>query len=114
MNLRPVKCHFCKGQMYYNDEPQYEEEVRIDVGNKTDCCFTTETLYAHIRCLGGFLPKEVFAKFSKVLKRKRQPDLRYSYETCGGCGKMRVTGGAKDLKFTLKQLDGFCKCGDKK
>jgi len=69
---RPVKCHFCKGKMYYSNEPRHEPEVRIDVLSREDGTTLWEKLYAHNRCLKDFLPKKIFNQFNKVIIKKEK------------------------------------------
>lgn len=53
MGQRPVKCLFCKGQMYYEGEANHEPEVCLQVTGYTlispaEAAYRPE--YAHRRC----------------------------------------------------------------
>lgn len=50
MEKRPVKCRFCKGQMYYSGDEMHTPEVTILVKSSNFGDENIDTLYIHKSC----------------------------------------------------------------
>ena len=46
-SIRPVKCLFCRKQMFYREDPKYKPEVRLTID--FDFGMVT-TYYSHLQC----------------------------------------------------------------